>query len=399
MKRVSARVFFTVLWRGVVQGLETVFGWLGYKRDSKLARIVWGVFATSMAFIAASCAIFIIGVVGSALYTKYHHRNIGCRNPYCCKIQYVSRHFYFHNHEDGKGYIYNSITGEKTLTHVAWIAKPITARDSLVCFSDGKKRGYFSRNTGKVVIEPKYDHAWIFSGGIASVEEGGRIKFIDETGKVIIDKGMAYNPRRDGYVFHGNYCIVYSDDEEHRGLMDKKGDIVLPMEYDYIYMTNDFEYLYFEKDGQMAVMDKNLKTIIPMTKCSIYINEGTINMTMPDHTIRKYDMEGNLINDFYIYNVRTLIYEKDEIKYHRIMHSEESDEDAIPVIEAYYPSAIARLRSYMAGEGYEGLMTAEGHIVTMPLYRGIEAIGNDLYLCTTTNEDKVIINGKGEIVR
>lgn len=53
----------------------------------------------------------------------------------------------------------------------------------------------------------------------------------------------------------------------------------------------------------------------------------------------------------------------------------------------------------IAGDGYEGLMTADGHVVIMPVYKDIEAIGNDLYLCTSTNYDKVIVNGRGEIVR
>lgn len=46
-----------------------------------------------------------------------------------------------------------------------------------------------------------------------------------------------------------------------------------------------------------------------------------------------------------------------------------------------------------------GLMSADGHVVTMPLYRNIEAIGYDLYLCEVSNSDKVIVNGKGEIVK
>jgi hypothetical protein len=58
--------------------------------------------------------------------------------------------------------------------------------------------------------------------------------------------------------------------------------------------------------------------------------------------------------------------------------------------ETYHPKATARLRAYVAGDGYEGLMTASGHVVTMPLYKEIEAIGYDLYLCTSTNYDKVI---------
>lgn len=40
-----------------------------------------------------------------------------------------------------------------------------------------------------------------------------------------------------------------------------------------------------------------------------------ITVTMPDHTICKYDLQGKLIDDFYIVNVRMLEYEKDEIVY------------------------------------------------------------------------------------
>lgn len=130
----------------------------------------------------------------------------------------------------------------------------------------------------------------------------------------------------------------------------------------------------------------------------IYIDEGTIDVTMPDHTMRKYDLQGNLINDFYISYVRMLEYTKDEILYRTKTHDDDGDEYAVPVVESYHPKATARLRSYVAGYGYEGLMTSEGRIITMPLYKDIEAIGYDLYLCTSTNSDKVIVNGKGEIV-
>lgn len=65
--------------------------------------------------------------------------------------------------------------------------------------------------------------------------------------------------------------------------------------------------------------------------------------------------------------------------------------------EIYHPKATARLRAYMAADGYEGLMNADGHIVTMPLYQDITAIGYDLYMCGVSNGDKVIVNGKGEL--
>ncbi len=57
------------------------------------------------------------------------------------------------------------------------------------------------------------------------------------------------------------------------------------------------------------------------------------------------------------------------------------------------------VKHFLLQDREEGLMTAEGHVVTMPLYKDIEAMGPDLYLCTSTNYDKVIVNGKGEIVK
>ena len=44
-------------------------------------------------------------------------------------------------------------------------------------------------------------------------------------------------------------------------------------------------------------------------------------------------------------------------------------------------------------------MNADGRVITMPLYKGISAIGYDLYLCEASNSDYVIVNGKGEIVK
>ena len=57
------------------------------------------------------------------------------------------------------------------------------------------------------------------------------------------------------------------------------------------------------------------------------------------------------------------------------------------------------MRAYVAGDGYEGLMNVDGHIVTMPLYKEISAIGYDLYLCEVSNSDHVVVNGKGEIIK
>ena len=356
-------MFFMVLWRGLCQALGWFFGLFGYKRDGKFAKCVWGLFATSGSIVMTLFALALLCCIGESVYNRWI-RNHYCDDKYCYHSEYVNRDIYFHNTEDGKGYIYNIRTGEKYLKHVAWIAKP-TDKDSLICFSDGKKRGYFSKNTGKVVI----------------------------------DKKMAYIPNMEGYVFHGGYCVVDTDDGEQCGLMDKKGNIVLPLEYSSIHPSNDFKYWRLQKGEEMAVLDSNLKPILPLSECSINIGDGTIDVTLSDHTMRKYDMEGTLINDFYIASVRMLEYEKEEIIYRDNVVNKVDDELTEILEESYHPKATARLRAYVAGDGYEGLMTADGHKVTMPLYWEIEALDHDLYLCATKNGDKVIVNSKGEIVR
>ena len=398
MEKISAKEFFTAMWRGVRQALGWFFGLFGYKRDGKFAKCVWGLFATSAAVIVTIIAVVLVCAAYQEFSDELGFNRHNCQSTSCYENELVGGSIYYHDSYEGKKYVYNAQTGEKTVKHVEWIARPL-GKDSLVCFSDGKKRGYFNKNTGKVVIEPKYDHAWIFSEGLACVDEGGSLKFIDSTGKVVIDKGMTYRPYTIDYVFHDGYCIVMSEDAEKLGLMDKTGELVLPTAYDCLNKDDDTGLWSLRIGDEMAVLDKDMKEVLPMAECSIFIGEGTIDVAMPDHTMRKYDTEGNLIYDFYVSSVRTLEYEKDEICYRTRTHDEDGDEYAVPFIEEYHPKALARLRAYVAGGGYEGLMTAEGHVVTMPLYQDIDAIGPDLYLCTSTNYDKVVVNGRGEMVK
>lgn len=396
MKKVSCKMFFTVMWRGVCQVLGWFFGLFGYKRDGKFAKCVWGVFAVSAAIVMAILAI----VVSTEFYDHLKRQNYW--DNYC-EInggKYVSELIGYVNDFDaeGEGYLINKKTGKKVLKNIEWIATPL-GNDSLVCFSSNKRRGYFNANDGKVIVEPKYEHAWIFSDGVAAVEEDGKIKFIDSTGKIVIDNGMKYDSGGEGYVFHGGYLAVYSDGNNKYGLMDTTGKMALPLEYDYVEISNNLAHWRVSKDGQWAVYDKNMCQVLPFIDGFVYIAENSIDVTMSDNTMRKYDLSGNLINDFYVSNVQMLEYETDEMYFVK-SNSQENEDECTDEIEPWqHKRAVARLRSYMAGNSREGLMTAEGHVVTMPLYETIEAIGPDIYLCEVSNGDKVVVNGKGQVVR
>ena len=379
MKKISAKLFFAVLWKGVCQVLGWFFGLFGYKTDGKFAKLVWGVFATSAAVVAAIFAIVLVTSLGKNIYEK-HFKEAYCFDPDCNHAEFLAKNIYYHDIKDGRGYVFNSDTGEKTLRHVSWIAKP-EGEDSLIFFCYGKKRG---------------DTRLIRVTGVQTCALPIYVFFIDGNGQVVIDNVTIYIPGMDGLFFHDGYCIV-DDAHEISSLIDKKGNIVL-QEYGSITRA-DYGLWKIERDGKVAIYDKDLRMIIPLTDCSIWIGEGAINMTTnDDHTMRKYDLQGGLINDFYIANVRSLEYDKDEILYRKVDNEEYTDE-SIPNVEAYHPKATARLRAYVAGDLYEGLMTADGHAVTKPLYQDIEAIGSDLYMCKTTNCDWLILNGKGEVVK
>ena len=400
MKKVSAKLFFTVMWRGVCQALEWFFGLFGFKRDGKMANIVWGLFSTSAAVIMAIIAAFIVYGVGSDLWDWYDDNFHNCEETWCYENHLVCGDIYFHRQEGHfKGYVYNAKTHEKLVKNVASLEEPL-GNDSLVAFSDGEKYGFFSKITGKIIVAPKYECANMFSDGRACVAEDGRVKFIDGTGKVVIDTDMTFKLGYFSFVYLGGYCKVITNDGEYYGLMDRTGKLVLPKEYSSIENSEDHTLWSVRKDDKSAVLDKEMNYLIPPIECEyVEFDDRMIYVMMNDHTLRCYDRKGKLLNDFCIRGFALLEYETEELVTHTTKPDEESDPSYEPIIETYHRKGTARLRSYQTGAGYEGLMTAEGHAMTLPIYEDIRAIGPDTYLCTLSGDVEVVVNGKGEVVR
>lgn len=391
METISCKMFFTVLWRGVCQVLGWFFGLFGYKRNGKFAKCVWGLFAISCTLIV----IVIAAAAVTALWNEVTRKQRYMENQEKHAAVEVSGFVkYVPDYDEGTdGYIINTMTGEKTLKGIAWIARP-EGNDTLMCYSDGKMRGYFSNNTGKVIIQPQFKRAWVFSDGLASVVVDGKIKFIDGTGKVVIDKNMQYDGNREGLIFHGGYCILPDKDGNVAGLVDKTGNMVLPMEYSLIQHRKDYAYWAATKADTTTVYDKDMNKVMTTTGFVVLAQES-IDVTMPDHTMCKYDYNGKLTHDFCIDNIRRLTFETDEVYYSQEENDDPSSNE-VSLIDNY-KIASAKLRAYTCGI-YEGLMTAEGRVVTSPLYTDIEAIGEDTYLCTLDHEQKVLVDGSGKIV-
>lgn len=368
------------------KGLRWFFGLFGYGRRERMAKVVWAVFAVSVTICVAVHAFRLVSLVVSSYVFDYRYEQRKIREG----GQYVSNVIGYATDFNRKhGFIFDKRTGKKLLKGIEWIALP-RGNDSLVCYSDGKLRGYFNANDGKVVIKPKYRHAWVFSDGLAAVEENGCIRFIDATGKVVLDKGMIYDARRREYVFCNGYLVTESKDSGLYGLMDKSGNWAIPAEYNSIVASYNKAFWCLCKGDSSAVYDKELNMVIPFLAGRISFTDQTINATMTDHVIRMYDFEGNIFSNFCVSGVIQLDYKTD--------WNYREDEDMIEKSE-YVVDDCARLRYYVAGDDYKGLITEEGDIVTMPIYKDIKAIGPDTYLCDKGDSCYVVVDGNGERVR
>ena len=300
-KITSMKRAFILFWHGLTALLAGIANWftviLGMRDDSKYGKILRRTVGSCFAFLMLLLAIAAgWDFCRTACYRLALDKHF---DDSYYDTQYISRNVTYYTYYDEDGYLKPS-DGKKTITGIKWIAKPL-GMDSLICYSDGKKRGYFNMFTGKPVIEPKYSHAWIFSDGLASVDDGGWIKFIDASGKVVIDPQIPYIPGAEGYVFHNNRCIVHNERRDRFGLLDKQGKWVLQPEYFSIESSNNF-WIINNGEGK-SVLDSTLNTVIPFTKGQIWVSSEYISVTLSNHIIQRYDHSGKIINEFYINDV------------------------------------------------------------------------------------------------
>ena len=395
-KTKSMKRAFILFWHGLTALLVGIANWftviLGMRDDSKYGKILRRTVGSCFAFLMLLMAIAAGWDFCRSIYCRFEVNRHFDDSQY--EGQYISRNVAYYTCYDEDGFL-KTIDGKKTITGIKWISPPL-GMDSLVCYSAGEKRGYFNMFTGEPVIKPKYRHAWVFSDGLASVDDGGWIKFIDASGKVVLDPKIPYIPGAEGYVFHNNRCIVHNDRRNRFGLLDKQGKWVLKPEYYSIVFSNNFWTV--ENAEGKSVLDSTLNTVIPFVKGDIWVGDEYISVTLSNHIIQRYDHNGEMINDFYINDVSYMTYESDELRYSTsknyneegTLTSETEDIEPLPV------EKMAKCRRYETELGWYGLMSADGRVITPPSYHSITAIGYDLYLCKDNDRDGVILNGKGQ---
>lgn len=395
-KKISSRLFFTVIWRGIAQVFCFIGRFLGYKGGNSYTKALWRISATcltALLFLFTICIIYTFTV--NVVIPKYVQPSL---NPEWSD-EYISNHIVFQTDNwSGKTRVYNKVTGATLLEDVDWVTVS-GDNDSLAVFSKDGKRGYLNRFTGKTAIPNIYSRAWIFSEGVAAVEINGKLQFIDKQGKVTIDKDFEIHHSMPDVVFHNGYCLLKSPENGKIGIIDRKGNWALKPECTDITRVDSF-WIVEKNNGSTAVLGEGLKVVLPYIKGFYYIENNGIFAAMPDHTLRRYDFSGSIIDSLYIRSVAQIKYSTGELKY--IPTEYYNDGDSITISTAFEPiniKATTKCLCYQADWGWYGLMSSDGHIITPPSFSEIKAVNADLFLCKDENGYSVLLDGKGNRVK
>ncbi len=386
------------LWQGIKAVFTAMVEWVtalfGMNDNSKyvcvLRRIIATAFAVIVVLMAGMCVIEFYDGVDWRIRRLFH------KDGDTYMSERISNDlFYYVNDYDNESYVADS-DGKKLIKKVSWIAKPMKD-DSLVCYSDGKHRGYFHLRDGRIVVKPTYEHAWVFSDGLAVVEKEGRVQFIDSEGKVVIDKHLVYDYEDEGYVFHNGRCAVRDGDSQNMGIVDLRGEWVVDPQYESITLRDTF---WIVKNGdEQAVLTFGLDTVLPMTKAVFEVCDTAVLATLANHTICVYSLQRELIAASQVRDVEQMMYETQEVFYPVNQEGHECSDECYSYSNPVQRMAVASCLRYEGEWGWYGLMSADGRQLTPPSYISIMAVDKDLYLCETSSGRGVLVNSRGEFVK
>jgi hypothetical protein len=249
--------------------------------------------------------------------------------------------------------------------------------NSIAPFHQNDKWGYMNLLTDEY-IPAQFDCAWPFSEGIAAVIKDKKLMFINPKGEIVINKELGKMPEEADCRFMNGYCIANST-EGLTGLIDKHGNWALEPIYDDIYHENGFWKV--RSNELYGLFTAKLDTMFTIEHPRITVEDKAIEVSYPNHIVKRYDYDMNVLEDFVIHSVGELstreFYQEDEFRY------------AVAKQMCYAVNAVD------ASTLYYGLMDRNGKRITPPVFTSIEAIGMDLYFCEPQG---IVINGKGKRV-
>lgn len=400
-KDISSDLFFSVMRRGICKAFRQLGRLIGYKEGETYFKVLWRMSALSITvFLVITASVLVTAFVREIVIRKIYREWICDSTYYNDELRLGASLLYQVEPWGPKKRVYDIAARRVVLKDIDWLVEP-GKNDSLSVFAKNGWRGYINVNTGRISVEPDtYRHAWVFSDDLAAVEKQGRLVFIDHDNKAVIDNGLKYNYNSCGYMFNNGYCVVENqDDISRRGLIDKTGNWALDAEYDDI---TAHDSIWIARRGtNVKLLSSNLDVVREFDDVDVFVNGSDIYVTDADHMVSMYNLDGVLVHDNMVNCVEDMLYSTGEIMYSTSrtyneegMLASETENDCETNV-----NATALCKKYQGAMGWYGLMSADGRLVTKPIYRDIEAIGRDLYLCKDESYTGIILNGRGERIR
>ena len=161
--------------------------------------------------------------------------------------------------------------------------------------------GYID-NTGKIIIQPRFDAGWKFSEGFACVVVNGKTGFINEAGEYLVKP--QFNAGFGCYSeFHEGFAPVSIGDErknnEKWGFLNTKGEVTYLAGVTLLSEFHDGLAMFHRgsgKDDRAGYLDTNFKIVIePQFKYAGHFTEGLARVTEMDGSEHYVDKTGRKV--------------------------------------------------------------------------------------------------------
>ncbi len=279
---------------------------------------------------------------------------------------------------------YDRITDERLSPKVRWISC-VPERDSLTVFCDKDgRRGFLNVNTGRVVIDGQYKHAWHFSEGLAAVvADNGKVGFIDYDNRMVIPAEYDYVAGHD-YLFINGMCILRDINSGKYGAIDTMGVLRLPMEYSRVFKGYEESTWYLRKDGRCGLADADMNIIFEpiYDNISSHPDEGNAHLIL-NGVKQLVSFDGEVILPFVIDEAWPLEYQSN------------TEEGSYTVMHPY-------LVEVMVDYGYHGVMDSRtGKMVIPAVYTNVNMISKDLLKLEVDgdSENNVVFTTSGVMIK
>lgn len=143
---------------------------------------------------------------------------------------------------------------------------------------------------GNVIIEPRFNEAWPFHEGLALVEVGGKLGYINKSGDMVIETNMVHSYELVGHeeqLFFSEGMAAYIDNENRWGYINNTGEIVVEPLFTSAYPFTDGlggvtvageggepEYGYINKNGDFVV-EPQYESAAPFNDGLAWVSTGT----------------------------------------------------------------------------------------------------------------------------